>query len=496
MAPPRYHVGMTVIGLARMCLGLGTLAGCSLLYNPNNLSDPKVDAGPPPDMMVDSDPTMPQIVSFAPAELFEGQGTGGSRQAVLVISGRNFGADATVALEAVDGSAPMIEIDNEHAVRSVNLIAVPITLPVDPAVPAKDTDAPITTQMALKVSQTSASGVVTTPMLDATVKLTSLPEISAPITNSNLLTGHYSQVTTGAYAFAVGGKAAIIRVEGSIAMGDVTANGGSGAGGPGGGSGGAQSGNGMGPSAGKGAGALIGASGAGYASVGGDGQGVGSNTGGGVVGDDFVTAYAQKNASSGGGGGGGAPGGGGGGTLELTAGGTLTVGKLTANGFGPPASGAGAGGSGGTIVVRASGASTIGTISVAGGNASDGNAGDGGIGRVRYDLASLDAPAVAIGVKQRGLMFPASTDLNPLITRSTRPMFAVTGQASSARFNVFVLFDGSTTYSTVLQLGSSTGVITLDNKLMPGLNQLCVTPPAGLPTYAESTNCISVAYVP
>jgi hypothetical protein len=494
MAPARYHDGMTVIGHARMCLGLCTLAGCSLLYNPNNLPDPRVDAAPPPDAMIDSDPTMPQITAFAPAELFEGQGTGGSRQAVLVISGRNFGADATVALAAVDGSAPMIQIDNDHAVRSDDLIAVPITLPVDPAVPARNTDAPVTTEMALTVSQTSAAGVVHTPVLDTTVKLTSLPELSAPITSSNLLTGHYSQVMTGALVFAAGGKAAVLRVEGSITLGDVTANGGAGTGGPGGGNGGAASANGAGPSPGKGAGALVGASGAGYASAGGGGMGVGSNPGGGIVGDEYVTSYAQNNRSSGGGGGGSAPGGGGGGTLELTAGGTLTVGKLTARGGSAGANGGG--GSGGTIVVRANGPATVGAIDASGSAGGDGNAGAGGVGRVRYDLASLDAPAVTAGVFRRGLIFPAATDANPLITRAPRPMFSVTGVASSARFNVFVLFDGSTTYSTTITLGSATGVITLDNKLMPGLNRLCVTPPAGLPTNDESANCISVAYVP
>src|SRR4051812_13522120 len=96
-------------------VGAWALGACSILYNPNNLPDPKADAAPDAPTVVDA--CQLGLEAAGPQVLFEGQGTGGSRPAILAISGRNIAQDATVALVPMDaqGTAPMINIDNEHA---------------------------------------------------------------------------------------------------------------------------------------------------------------------------------------------------------------------------------------------------------------------------------------------------------------------------------------------------------------------------------------------
>src|SRR5688500_16897858 len=79
------------------------LAGCSLVYNPNNLPNPgdTGDAGRPGDasevvdaaadapVIVDATPSLLEILDIAPTELDEGQGEGGSLPGLFVIRGRN-----------------------------------------------------------------------------------------------------------------------------------------------------------------------------------------------------------------------------------------------------------------------------------------------------------------------------------------------------------------------------------------------------------------------
>src|SRR5712672_4576465 len=62
------------------------VAGCSLIYNPNNLPDPRmIDAA-----IVDVNPAMPMVLDFGPDSIDEGQGEGGSVPALLVVHGQNF----------------------------------------------------------------------------------------------------------------------------------------------------------------------------------------------------------------------------------------------------------------------------------------------------------------------------------------------------------------------------------------------------------------------
>src|SRR5258705_560618 len=73
------------------------LAGCSLIYNPNNLPgvpseagisiDAPPDAPPDAEIVLDADPTMLVLNTIAPSSIDEGQGDGGSRPALIVIGG-------------------------------------------------------------------------------------------------------------------------------------------------------------------------------------------------------------------------------------------------------------------------------------------------------------------------------------------------------------------------------------------------------------------------
>src|SRR5438445_10983005 len=81
------------------CLVRGAaMAGCSLLYNPDKLPKPATDAGIPLDQPTIVYPASLALEAAGPRILLEGQGTGGSRLAILAITGRDIGPDATVAL--------------------------------------------------------------------------------------------------------------------------------------------------------------------------------------------------------------------------------------------------------------------------------------------------------------------------------------------------------------------------------------------------------------
>ena len=77
------------------------LAGCSLIYNPNNLPDPRViDAA-----VVDANPCALVIDDVAPKIIDEGQGAGGSVPALVVLHGNNIvNANLKIELKAKNGS--------------------------------------------------------------------------------------------------------------------------------------------------------------------------------------------------------------------------------------------------------------------------------------------------------------------------------------------------------------------------------------------------------
>ena len=500
---------MRFVGTAWAAM-VSTLAGCSLLYNPNNLPQPKLDAGgpetdvgipidalimadaPPPDMPTDTNLANPVVTEIGPKVLFEGQGTGGSRRAILAIVGGNFGPDATVAIDPTSAPDPtiLIDIDNANIVRSPSgtALAVPITLPVDPAHGSPTAkDVPLT----ITVMQTGASPLATS----GKVLLRNLPELTTPITSMSSPPVLYSQVkvvTPISFAASTTAAPAVIRAIGSIELNDVHADASGGTPGPGGGVGGNTTpGNGGGAGGGKAAVLLtIGstASGGGFGTAGAPGTGLAPVAGGVASGDNLISAFATN--GSGGGGGGGSVGGGGGGQLEITAGGTLTIGKVSANGASP----GGGGGSGGAIVLRAGALAKLnGDITAAGGGGS--GIASGGIGRLRFDVpARMGSPAMT-AVTHVGASFDIATDANPLVTTDSHPLLHLLGESSSAVWTMSVVnAQGSTTSSQTFTFGSSSATVT--PALSSGYNRICVSPPTGDPSILESSNCIDLAYVP
>lgn len=476
---------MKAARIACTVLGALALAGCELLYDPDNLPSP-IDA--PDGHILNLDD--PRITGVGPLVLLEGQGTGGSKPAILTLTGSDMARDATVALTPVNaqGSAPMIEIDNAHAVRSIGgeVLAVPVTLPIDKT---RGTTAPgEDVALTVQITQTGSNGspVMSSPF-EGKLTLRNLPELEIPISDSRTLAPRYSAVTVGMTTDSkitaiTNPSPAVIRAVGSIVLGNVHADASGKTPGPGGGVGG---------DAGK-AGGGMGGGAAGSTLVAGGGGAISS--------DELITAFAT---SGGGGGGGGTnPGGGGGGTLEITAGGTLTVGAITANGAnGQSGVSGGGGGSGGAIILRSGALAMFGAVTTTGGagGVSTGsllpNGGPGGGGRLRYDVPPpFTAPAM-LPAHRRGVAFDPSTAINPLVTNNQHQVLRVWGAAASTEFTVFILGpDGNTTASTTVTLGSASADIT--PTLSIGYNRVCVTPPLGNPTIEESSNCIDIAYVP
>jgi hypothetical protein len=207
-----------------------------------------------------------------------------------------------------------------------------------------------------------------------------------------------------------------------------------------------------------------------------------------------------------GGGGGGGPslllvtGGGGaasGGSIELTAGGDLAVGQITANGGTGKAgglAGGGGGGAGGLVMVRAGGTLTTGTISVKGGGGGGGGSsgGAGADGRVRWDVETGTTPTVVAPAAtiHRGPAFALTTQ----VFRVTDPMMSVIG-ASGDHFDVSVENGGMVyTGPTTTIAGSGMGVFL--PPLHQGLNRVCILLDGGKPNTSEAQKCVDVAFLP
>jgi hypothetical protein len=507
--------------LVSLLSGLWALGGCSLLYNPDNLPAPARDAEPSIDQAIgrEIDASVDAsgedhalaITAAAPHVLFEGQGVGGSRPAILVITGRNIADDAVVTLVPTVAAAagPMIEIDNAHAVRSGDhtMIAVPVSLAIDVGRGAGD--------VALTVQIAQAGGSVMAP-LDGQVRLHTLPELDAPPTGALALL--YSRVQlTSTLTFAPSASAGpvVIRAVSSIDVRDVHVDANQSVAGPGGGAGGAAGHAGTGPGGGLGGGLLNGGvlmagSGGGFGSAGGVGKpavGGTSIAGGPITGDDFLAG--PGNQSSGGGGGSIAAGGGGGGSLELTAGGTLKANTISANGGagGNDAllSAAAGGGAGGAILLRAGGAATISKVTVAGGGGGDHSLtgaavpGNGGDGRLRYDLPAIVGTPTLPAANRAGVSFSIKAGDNPLVMRDPLQGLAVTTKVSATSSNAFdvYVFDADLTQLDTQNVTFTSPSPILKPRLLQGYNHVCVTPHGRNPVIdAAATTCLDVAYIP
>lgn len=436
------------------------------------------------------------LTAAHPALLFEGQGTGGSRPALLVIEGTNIvkqNTTVTIAKSAGETKTPMVMVDNAQLDVSADsaYLAVPVTLPVDKTgLAAADM-----VKLDITVTQDGPGGPIS-KTLTAAVTVQGLDELeggpqtalSGDTTYSLVnLTG----VTSGGSPPASTVKAAtstmplVIRSTGSLkitnsVMSSFDVSGSGQNGGPAGGSGGAG-GSVLGP----------GTPGTGPAA------GVASGAAGGFTSD--VTIYTLGDPFRGSGGAGtvatlgGGNGGGGGGSIMLSADGNLDVGGGAATGGATTGSGssAGGGGSGGVIVLRAGGTLNGGAMNVAGSAGSS----TGAAGRVRYDARG------AVTLMNASSYFRGPTFVDPpLIATTERPTLMVAGTKLTT-FKYFItnatgqMVNGPFT-GNIPETGPAT--VSFDSgandKLFPGLNQVCLVAGAG-DASSDTRNCVSIANI-
>lgn len=515
-------------------------SGCSLIYNPNNIEKPPIDATDAPMVdaemtadaridaapISDANPAALTIEDATPSVIYEGQGVDNSAPAILVIKGHHFIPGATVSISPATGltlGTPMVSANGDY-------IMVPVTVAVDGS--QSTTTVPLT----ISVDETGAS----TQMLTGKLTLQPLPTLTGSTLTLPLAERYARVAITGAPTFAGTAGRVIIRSMSSITCAGIAAKGATpastvaaGAAGPGGCAGGGESATG-------GCSGVIGGGGAGGAAGGGGGGGGGYGTAGAVGGGGgaggalgpkhgtpLIVSYdgstadgADRNQASGGGGGApanglanGGGGGGGGGTVELTAGGDINCGAVNVSGgdghdatttLGTAASGGGGGGAGGVIVVRTdSGTITNTTLTTAGGAGGAGAGGgapggQGGAGRIRVDAPGSLPTTAPTGVVHRGLSFAAAT---MHVSTTDNPMVTLLGTEGDV-FDMYVVdaagleHTGEPQNQTIDSNGMKSVVVTL----LPGYNRLCATLRPGTRNkddrFSLADKCVEIAYLP
>lgn len=449
---------------------------------------------PDMEMVVDANPAALRITGVGPVELFEGEGDGNSRTPVVVIEGTDITQNATVEIVASAGATktPMLTLDTANLQVDAygHHIAIPVTLPVDPALAKGDVialDVKVTQDAGgAPVSQT-LSGILTLKGLDEykydATAMAPRPVLAAGVnrfSQVNLTMGTIPKPPSG--PVLIEATASITLASSVVAAFDGTST----EAGPGGNNGGAgatwelltaKTGeNGMGEAHGNGVSGSAGTDATEY------------------VGDDQLTTIdkgeKRENASSGGGGGGvpslgafappGGHGGGGGGTVSLLAGGDITIGGTVSAKGGAGASGttAGGDGSGGLILVRGGGDVSTATLDVGG---------PGAPGRVRVDAGGVRTVS--------GTAYQGPTFVNlPLIFNEEKPTFEVQGMPSKALR--YIVIRGTDIEGPVdLTMGSNgRAMITLQRPLQQGINEICLlVEAASASTYTR--NCATVAHI-
>jgi hypothetical protein len=478
------------------------VGGCSLIYNPSNIdrvppdsrfmdmAEIPVDA----DIRADAMPGDLAITEAFPLTINEGAGTDGSRASIVVLRGMHF--VASQSLNVVLDPPGAVSLDNFAVASNGDFIALTVSAPI--SAPCTET---MSVPVDVTVSQNDFMGMPVSKTLDDAFSVRCLDELDAAPASANDLKSMYSRINiAGALDFPAGvAKAAILRSASSITIGGAL----DGSAtlrqpGPGGGLGGGSTSPGAGLKPGGGAVNSNSGGGGGYVNVGGTPMNGGA--GGGTTGDIWISSYAT-NASSGGGGGGngvagnGGDGGGGGGTIELTAPGPITVGNITANGgsgsngTGGVAPGDGGAGTGGTVLIRGGAMVTTGTVSVTKGmpGTSGGASSDG---RIRVDSAAGAYPTNAT----RGPMFQGV----PTFTTNQMPTLNLRGTASdnSATLRVFDKMGNAVANMTYMPVFGISGAAQQIVTLKAGYNNICVWVAGGMPTVAESINCVEIAYLP
>ncbi len=476
--------------LANLAFASTTLAGCSLLYNPNDLPK-QADAMPDMQMVVDANPAALAITSVAPIALIEGQGDGGSRKPVIVIEGTDIAqSGVTVEIVASPGATkvPMITVDaaSQEVDAYGHHIALTVTALVDPDLGATDV-----IPLDVKVTQ-DAGGVPVSQTLSGILTLQGRAEwenngATIPALAEGVNKFSRVNLTMGAIKGTMG--PVLVEATASINIAaEVKAefDGTMEAAGPGGNNGGA------------GAGAVLLT-----ATTGANGEGEAGGTG--VAGAAGTSARAYKgdpqlttidksekreNASSGGAGGGvpalgvisppGGRGGGGGGTVSFLAGGSVTISNTISAKGSAGASGttSGGAGSGGIILIRGGGDVTTATLDVGG---------PGPAGRVRVDAGGVRTVA--------GSAYQGPTFVNlPAIINEETPTFEVQGGPSNAMR--YIVIRGTDIEGPLdLTVGNNgRASITLQRPLQQGLNEICLLVDAA-PAATYTRNCATVAHI-
>ncbi|HEX3479542.1 MAG TPA: hypothetical protein VHT91_31180 [Kofleriaceae bacterium] len=493
------------------------LAGCSLIYNPNNLPDPRsIDAA-----LVDSNPCALVLDDVAPNLILEGSGDGNSPPAVLVVHGNNIAnANLRVALAAKDGSAVQLHsISDARASGDTTFLAFTVVAPVDIVL---GKSGPVSIPLDVTVTQDappdgSCMGAAT-QTLSGKLNYRALPELTATPVTPDL----YSRITLSDVMFT-GTTRVELNAVSTITLGAVTASATGATAGPGGYSAGSAQGPGGGqpgsPSTVLGSGGGGGGGGFGTAGLNGKSSAGNGGSGGSVSGDPLILTYDGNLASAGGPGGAGltalgaavagGAGGGGGGMVVLDAGGDVTTGAVTANGGNGTkgstvlvsAGGGGGGGAGGTVLVRsAAGTLKVPTIHVTGGppgapgggNVGDaGSGGSGGPGRVRWD-SPMDKPPPSPDIAaHRGPSFKAVMS----VVTTREPAMALVGTPGD-ELDARVLDDQGVPHGGPHIAFDRTGTATLTPTLSPGYNRVCVKLSKGSETDAPANACVDIAYLP
>jgi hypothetical protein len=499
----------------------GLVGGCSLIYNPNDLDNPKaVDAMR--DVPVDVETIMPAnpnnigATQLYPLMVDEGRGDHASQPALLVIKGHDFTtlADhlmATFTLMpgmSTGGGSGTLTIDSIDVGDDHNWIALGVRAPVD-----KNCAEGQHYVFGVAVSEDNGSGGTATAPLTDTLTIVCHAELDGALTSTAALSENtlFSEVAiTGSATLAPSGGPAFIYSASTITVaGNITADASGQSAGPGGypggaatkaGGGGACGGGGNNDSSGGGGGFLT-AGGVGVAGALGTAASAGQPTG-----DQTIMTFSDNFGCGGGGGAGlsslgGGPGGGGGGTIALKAFGDITItgGLLSANGAAGSSSGQGAGGgAGGLVVVRTQGSlNGLSSVTVSGGAAGAGT-GSGSHGRVRFDAATFPQMITTPDPNTGTYIGPMPMGV-PLVSHEQTPMISVVGQgfgsaegyvinqASNVMIMKFTVSFGNSTPSTVTVQAVP---------LTSGYNQVCTMVPGGDPQTEVATNCVEMAFLP
>jgi hypothetical protein len=481
------------------------LSGCSFVYNPSNIGT-GVDA----DSIADVDPTMLTLTDVYPPHVYEGAGTGNSRPSLLVIYGHQIAPDATVTIAPATPDPSTVTITSTTIAADHNFIALTVRVEDDMV----DDDS-MNVPLSITVSQSAGAYHAELP---SSVMLMHLNQLKT-VPTANPPKQLYSTIAISApitFATAPAGSHVVMRAVGSITIGGkITADAVGPAPGPGGCAGGAIGVDGASTNVdslnctGRGftvAGGFLnggGGGGAGFVVKGEPGTSSGGL--GGEISGTNQLADATQNVPSGGAGGatntgaGGGSGGGGGGSIEITAGGDLSItagiSANAANGNPVTNGGGGGGGAGGAILVRAGGAATIGALDVKrgeGGTATQlGKAGGAGsVGRTR-----IDAPNIITGATYFGPTF-----VNPPSTSTEQVMSLTVHGAIGDTTMVGQAFDrdgNAVDHGGFTPAFNGTGIAMPSFSLKAGYNNVCVTVQGGNAfTLPESANCTEIAFLP